>query len=106
MLAMDFLEQRVKARGRRGYCDQVNVIQHQAIRNDLDVVLCGPFAKQSKVRVLISRTKEHLLAVVAPLRDVVRQSGKYESCASWHRSQGNAERELQVAFNLRESRIK
>ena len=61
-----------RLRCRRG--DQVDVIGHQAIAVHSQPVPLPLFLKQTEVRDSVVVHEEHVLAVVAPLRDVVRQA--------------------------------
>lgn len=62
----------------------MDVIGDEAVRQDLDVVAAGLLAQQSKIGLLVAGGEENLLTMIATLSNVVWQSGKHESRASWH----------------------
>jgi hypothetical protein len=64
--------------------DQVYVVRHQAVGDDIDGKLPGMLVKQIQVRQMVAATEEHALAVIAPLRDVVGHAGKDNARASRH----------------------
>ena len=58
--------------GRLGHSDEVDMVGHQAVRPDLDVMGAAPLRHQFEVGLVILLAKERWLAAVSPLRDVVR----------------------------------
>jgi hypothetical protein len=63
-----------------GNCDQMNVIGHQTIGPDLDMVFLAPCTHQITIRFKIRITEKSLLPTVPPLGYVVGHPGCYSSC--------------------------
>jgi len=63
-------------------CDEMNVIGHQAVRPDLDLVGGAPLRHELQVGLVIFIAKERLLPAVSPLGNVVRQARCDDSCQS------------------------
>jgi len=55
-------------------CDEMDVIGHQAVRTDLDLVGGAPLRHELQVRLVIFIAKERLLPAVSPLGDVVKRA--------------------------------
>ena len=53
------------------YRDDVNVIAHEAIADDLKAVLPGLLGEQLKIYMPIIIDKEYILTIISPLRDVM-----------------------------------
>jgi len=70
--------------GRVRNSDQMNVVGHQRIRPNLNVMGAARLTHQFQVELVILVTKESRLATVAPLGDVVRQTRYNHSCQSGH----------------------
>ena len=64
--------------------DQVDVIGHEAIGPDLDLVSTAPLPHQLQVAAVVLVTEERLLSTVSPLRDVVRETRGDDTCQSGH----------------------
>jgi len=64
--------------------DKLDMVGHQAIRDDADAVLRGLFAKERQIDPAVVVGEEHVLAVVAPLRDVVVIAADHDPCNAWH----------------------
>ena len=62
--------QRVLPRGRR---DEMDVVRHQAVSQHPHPVLLALLAQQPQVRDTVPIHKEHVVAVIPPLRDRMRQ---------------------------------
>jgi len=63
--------QRVLPRGRR---HEMDVVPHQAVSQHPHPVLLALLTQQPQVRDTVPIHKEHVLAVIPPLRDMMRQS--------------------------------
>jgi hypothetical protein len=63
--------------GRR---NQMDVIGHQAIAPNLDAPFAAPVGHQFDIRRIVSIVEKSLLAAVATLRDMVRQTRDDQSC--------------------------
>jgi len=72
ILAVQALEQAGKGFLFLGNQNQMDVIGHEAVGLDGDAVVAGEFPQQIEVEQAIFLTEKDLLAVVAPLRDVMR----------------------------------
>jgi hypothetical protein len=62
----------------------VDVVRHQAIRRDLDSLAPRIGVQQTQVGLFIADVEEDSFAVIAPLRDVVRNTWEDGSGLSWH----------------------
>ena len=60
------------------------MVRHQAIRVDLQAEPRRLLAENIQVEGVVVVDEEHILAVVAPLSDVVRDDGQHGSIDSWH----------------------
>jgi hypothetical protein len=60
--------------GRFWNCDQMDMIRHEAIRQDLDLVYAAPFSHQFQVVLIIVIAKERWLSTDSPLSDVMRKT--------------------------------
>ena len=67
---MDLADRLFQSVGRLRNRDQMDVIGHQAVRPDLDLVSAAPLCHQFQVALVIFITKERLLSAVSPLSDV------------------------------------
>ena len=67
-----------------GHDDQVDVIRHEAVRDDLYFVISRVRVKQGQIGLLVALGEEHAIAVVSALRDVVRQPGEYGASMARH----------------------
>ncbi len=70
--------------GRGGGGDDVDVVGHEAIAEDIDLVSGGVLLKEFEVDFAVSVGEEDVLAVVAALGDVVRAVGDDDAAASGH----------------------
>ena len=59
--------------------DQVDVVGHQAVAQDRQAVVPGVIGQEIEVELVVLGPEKGLLAIVAALCDVVRQSGDDES---------------------------
>jgi hypothetical protein len=71
---------RVAAIGRLRYCYQMDMIGHQAIRQDLDLESVAPLCHEPDVALVIFVTKERLLPAVSSLSDVMRKARCDNTC--------------------------
>jgi hypothetical protein len=71
---------------RTGNADNMDVVRHEAIGPDLEVVLPGVLIKQFQVVRVIFRFGEHGLPVIPPLGDMVRITYGYGTGYSRHES--------------------
>ena len=62
----------------------MDVVRHQAIRVDLEAEPRRLLAENIQVEGVVVVEEEHILAVVAPLRDVMRAVGQHGSSDSGH----------------------
>jgi hypothetical protein len=60
------------------------MVGHEAPTEDSEVVLLGVLMEQVEVAGAVLVGEEDMLAVVAPLGDVMRHSGDDQSRAAWH----------------------
>ena len=67
--------------GRR---DQMDMVGHQTITLDRQPVLLGLLKQQPEVRITIISNEEHVLAIVSPLRDVMRAIRYDDPGNPWH----------------------
>jgi len=58
---------------------QVNVIGHQAIGQNVNVIPLTVFLQPLQIGLSIFIREEHILAAIASLRDVMRNSSKHRS---------------------------
>ena len=75
-----FADRPSQAIGRLRHRDQVDMIGHQAVRPDLDLVSAAPLPHQFQVALVIVVTKERLLPAVSPLGDVMGQARDDDAC--------------------------
>lgn len=73
-----------------GHQDQVNVIGHQTISQDLHCMRVAVGLQPIQVRPAILVGEEHILAAIAALRDVVRETGKDGARQSGHAVKANS----------------
>jgi len=73
--------QRVLPRGRR---HEMDVVRHQAVSQHPHPVLLALCTQQAQVRDTVPIHKEHVLAVIPPLRDMVRQPRYDDARSSSH----------------------
>ena len=67
---------------RRG--DEMDVVGHEAISVNEEAVLRRGALEQAEVYAAIIVDEEHVLMIVAALRDVVRATGNDDSGDTWH----------------------
>ena len=73
-----------KTFGRRRDHHQMNMIGHQAVRQHFDAFPIRVFTEQIQVPKRVARVKEHLLPMVAALRDVVGHGREDNAGAARH----------------------
>ena len=64
--------------------DQVNMIGHQAICPDRDLLCAAESRDELEVVLVIFLTEERLLSAVSPLGDMVGHARSYHTCQSSH----------------------
>lgn len=62
----------------------VHVVIHQAVSKNLDAGPLGVLLQSIKVDPPIVVTEKHRRAAIASLRDMVWETGTYNSCEPWH----------------------
>ena len=62
----------------------MNVVGHQAVGDDGELVAASMGVQQAQVGFRVAVLEENLLTVVAPLCDVVRNTREYDSTDSGH----------------------
>ena len=77
-------ERKLERLPRPRYEDQVNVIAHQAISEDFELVRLSVLVQQAQVGEMISVGKEYAAAPIAALGHVMRDAGQYKAGSSWH----------------------
>jgi hypothetical protein len=73
-----------KSLSRSGNGNPINVIGHQTICPDLDLLGAAPLGQQLEVTMVIFVTKESPLSMVSPFGDVVRGTSYNNSRHSCH----------------------
>jgi hypothetical protein len=63
---------------------QVNVVVHQTVRPDINLVLAGVLQEKLLIDQPVLVIEENLLAIVAALRDMMRITDGYRPRCSWH----------------------
>ena len=81
---MHRLEYGGKRSGLGWHDDQVDVIGHQAVGEDVESALGRVIPKQTQVPAIVRPDEEDVLATVAYLRNVVRDTGNHNSRNTWH----------------------
>jgi hypothetical protein len=66
--------------GRLRYCYQMDMIGHQAIRQDLDLERVAPLCHELDVALVIFVTEKRLLPAVSALSDVIRKARCDNTC--------------------------
>jgi hypothetical protein len=66
--------------GRLRYCYQMDMIGHQATRQDLDLESVAPLCHELDVALVIFVTKKRLLPAVSALSDVMRKARCDNTC--------------------------
>jgi len=64
--------------------NQMDVIGHEAIGLDRNAIVAGEFPEQIEVEQAIFLTIKDFLAIIAPLRDVMRDTRDDDAVGSWH----------------------
>ena len=64
--------------------DQVNMIGHQAICPDRDLLCAAELRHELEVVLVVFLTEERLLSAVSPLGDMVGHARSYHTCQSSH----------------------
>ncbi len=73
-----------QALGGLRYNDQVNMIGHQAIRPDRDLLRAAESRDELEVVLVAFLTEERILPGVSPLGDMVGHARSYHKCQSSH----------------------
>jgi hypothetical protein len=60
------------------------MVRHEAVGDNLYVELRCMLPQKQEICILIAGREEHLLPVIAAMRDVVGKPGKYDSSAPRH----------------------
>ena len=68
----------------RGNGNQVDVVGHQAIGENLDLMAAAVFFQPFEINLAVFFREKHIVPAVAALGDVVGKSGEYGACESWH----------------------
>jgi Zn-finger domain-containing protein len=63
---------------------EMNVIRHEAVRDDLNRLCRRLLAKQAQVALPVARAEKHRFAVIATLGDVVWDAWEDDSCVPRH----------------------
>ncbi len=66
--------------GRLRNRDQMDMVGHQAVCQDVDVVNAAPVRHQFQVALVVVVAKERLLPAISPLGDVMRDTRRRHSC--------------------------
>ena len=74
---------------------EMDVVGHEAIRDDADAVLARLLAQEREIDPTVIVGEEHVLAVMTaaaagPLRDVVLIAADHDPCDSWHEYEHSA----------------
>jgi hypothetical protein len=64
--------------------DEMDMIWHQAVRPDFDLVSAAPFLHQIQVDLIVVVTKERPLSTASPLNDVMGETRCDDRCQSGH----------------------
>ena len=67
-----------------GNDDQVKMIAHQAVCENLQTVLVGIVLQEFQIAPTVFTSEEHVLPPITALRDMMRDSGNYRSGYPWH----------------------
>ena len=63
----------------------MDVVAHQAVRQDIQAAGVAFLSQQAQVKPPVVINEEHILPVVAPLRDVMSTARNDNACDSRHR---------------------
>jgi len=85
VLGLDALHHHREAVVRLRLRDEVNVIGHEAVRDDAHFALGGVAVEERQIEVAVRFGEEDVLTVIAALRDVLRQPSGGESRKVRHR---------------------
>src|SRR6516165_51984 len=83
--AMDLADGESQSVGRLWDRDQMDMVRHQAVRQDLDLVSAAPLPHKLQVTLIILVANERRLPTVSTLSDVVGQARCDDTCQSGHR---------------------
>jgi hypothetical protein len=78
--AMDLSDRLSQSIARLGHGDQMDMIGHQAVRQNLDLDGAATLCKKADVALIVLVTKERLLAAVATLGDVMGRAKCDNTC--------------------------
>jgi len=68
----------------RRYRDEMNMICHQALSQDIGSILVAVLRKEIQVSVTILVKEDYLLPAVASLSNMMWYPSEYLACDSWH----------------------
>lgn len=63
----------------RWHGNDVNMVGHQAVGSDRDIRPSRGVGQKIEIKLIIAVFEKHLLAAVAPLRDVMRHAWKHDA---------------------------
>ena len=81
---MDLADRQSQPVGRLRNSDEMDVVGHQAVCPDFNLMDGAPLPHQFQIVLVILIAKKRLLPTVSPLGDVVRKARYYNSCSSRH----------------------
>src|SRR5688572_5192283 len=84
-LAVNRAQCAMHAVGIRGHGDEMHMVRHQAVREDLEPMPPGMRVQEAQVRLWIALFEENVLAVIPPLRHMMGDARKHDSAPPWHR---------------------
>jgi hypothetical protein len=70
--------------GAAGNDHQVNVVAHQAIRQNLQTMLVGIVLQEFQITPPVIIGEEYVLPPITALRNMMRNTGQYRSGHPWH----------------------
>ena len=77
---MDLADRQSQPVGRLRNSDEMDVVGHQAVCPDFNLMDGAPLPHQFQIVLVILIAKKRLLPTVSPLGDVVRKARYYNSC--------------------------
>ena len=78
--AVDLPDRPPQPIGRPGHGDQMDMIGHQAVRQNLNLKGASPFRNKIEVALTVLVMEEGLLASISPLSDVMGKAGCDNTC--------------------------
>ena len=73
-----------QAAGIAGDCDQMNVVGHEAIAQNLNGIVLGVFLKEAEIDTAVLRSEEYVTTGISALRNVMTDLGNDDSSETWH----------------------